>query len=108
MTIGALRLTFAIPSGEDSIRGIAQKAKAALLSKFKASSSELSSPGRQQNELLIGAAIVAHDEKQADKILDQIVSYFQEWGHADLAEDEREVIFFNDIELERDFQKYNP
>lgn len=105
MIIGALRLTFVVPTDGKSTRSVAQKIKSEMLTRFKASVAELSTQGA---ELFMGASIVGNEEKLTRERLDSIIHYFREWGHADLANDESELVHFDDLELERDFEKYNP
>jgi uncharacterized protein YlxP (DUF503 family) len=108
MVIGAVRLSFVIPPNSQSLRGLSQKARSAVNSRFKAAAAELTSEGKQGSELVIGVSLVSTDEAQTRKRVDEIVNYFQGWGHADLAYHENEIIHFEDIAIERDFEKYDP
>jgi uncharacterized protein YlxP (DUF503 family) len=108
MIIGALRLSFLVPQDGRSTRGLGQKVRVALNSRFKASAVELELKTNRDTELTIGASVVSPDETQMRKKIDQIIGYFQEWGHAELVYQESEIIHFDDIDIERDFEKYDP
>jgi uncharacterized protein YlxP (DUF503 family) len=106
MIIGALRLTFVVPPDGNSAHSVAQKVKDRLWSKFKLALSELPSQGTAQ--LVIGGALVGHNEHQTRERLDQIVRHLNDWGHVELVNDETELVYFDDLEMERDFEKYDP
>lgn len=89
-----------------SSRGLAQKIKDRLLTKFKASVTEIPTPG--SNELVIGVAIVGYDEAKTKERVNQIIRHLQEWSSVELVNDEVEIMQFDDLEMERDFEKYNP
>ena len=107
MIIGALRLTFMVPPDGKSTHNAAQKIKDRLWSKFKVAVSELPSPG-SANQLVIGGALVGYEEQKTQERLDQIVKHLNEWGNVELVNDETELVHFDDLELERDFEKYDP
>ena len=108
MIIGAIRLSFLVPTDGSSSRGLGQKAQVALTSRFKASAAELTVDKNRDEKLTVGASLVSVGEPQMRKRIDQIIKYFEEWGHAELINQEFEIIHFDDIEIERDFEKYNP
>jgi uncharacterized protein YlxP (DUF503 family) len=105
MIIGALRLTFIVPPDGKSTRSSAQKIKDRLWTKFKLALSELPSSGTQ---LVIGGAMVGYDENQTRERLDQVITHLNEWRVVELVNDETELVHFDDLELERDFEKYDP
>jgi len=105
MIIGALRLTFIVPPDGKSTHSSAQKIKDRLWTKFKLALSELPSNGTQ---LVIGGALVGYDEKQTQERMDQVIRHLNEWGAIELVNDETELVHFDDLELERDFEKYDP
>ncbi len=105
MIIGALRLTFIVPPDGKSTHSSAQKIKDRLWTKFKLALSELPSQGTQ---LVIGGAIVGYDENQTQERLDQVIRHLNEWSAVELVNDETELVHFDDLELERDFEKYDP
>jgi uncharacterized protein YlxP (DUF503 family) len=105
MIIGALRLTFIVPPDGKSTHSAAQKIKDRLWTKFKLALSELPSSGTQ---LVIGGAMVGYDEGQTQARLDQVIKHLNEWGAVELVNEESELIHFDDLELERDFEKYDP
>jgi uncharacterized protein YlxP (DUF503 family) len=106
MIIAALRLTFAVPPDGRSTHGIAQKIKDKLWSRFKISVSELPSPSGA--ELIIGAAAVGGEEGRVKERAQQIIRFVQNSGEMELVNEEIEYVVFDDIEIERDFEKYNP
>jgi uncharacterized protein YlxP (DUF503 family) len=106
MIIAALRLTFAVPPDGKSTHGTAQKIKDKLWSKFKIAIAELPSPSGA--ELVMGIAAVGGEEFKVKERAQQIVRWAQESGDMELVNDEVEYIVFDDIEIERDFEKYNP
>lgn len=108
MIIGALRLSFLVPSDGSSSRGLGQKVKVALQTRFKAAACEIPAKKAEHSELTVGATLVSCEERQMKNRLDEIVRYFQDWGHAELVHHDIEVIHFDDIEIERDFEKYDP
>jgi uncharacterized protein YlxP (DUF503 family) len=106
MVVGALRLTFVVPPVDGSSKGEAQKIKDRLWSKFKVAVAEL--PVDSSEQVVIGVALVGGDEKTTRERADAIIRHLQEWGSVDLVNDESDFVRFEDIELERDFAKYNP
>lgn len=106
MIVGAMRLTFVVPPDGNSTHSMAQKIKDRLWAKFKMALSELPSPG--SSELVIGCAIVGYDENQTRERLHQIVRHLHDWASVDLIHDEVELVFFDDLEMERDMEKYDP
>ena len=108
MVIGALRLTFLVPPDGKSTRSVAHKIKDHLWSKFKVSLAEVPTGTSSGGELVIGLALASPEEKLTRQRLDEIVRHLHEWGGAELVHDDSEVIRFDDLEMERDFEKYNP
>lgn len=106
MIIAALRLTFAVPPDGKSSHGTAQKIKDKLWARFKIAVAELPSPSA--GELVVGAAAVGGEEAGVKERALQIIRFVQDAGDMELVNDEVEYIVFDDIELERDFEKYNP
>ncbi|CAM6001624.1 unnamed protein product [Sphagnum balticum] len=106
MIIGALRLTFIVPADSSSSHSSAQKIKDHLWSKFKLALSEL--PSGSTSQLVIGGALVGHNEAQTRERLDKIVRHLNEWKNVELVNDETELVYFDDLEMERDFEKYDP
>jgi len=106
MIIGALRLTFIVPPDGKSTHSVAQKIKDRLWSKFKLSLSE--QPTIRGEQLVIGAALVDYDEVKTRTRLEQVIKHLNEWGSVELVNDEIELVHFDDLELERDFEKYDP
>jgi uncharacterized protein YlxP (DUF503 family) len=106
MIIGALRLTFMVPPDGNSSHTSAQKIKDRLWSKFKLALAEL--PTHSGSQVVIGGALVGSDEKTTQKRVDDIIRHLNDWGAVELVNDEMELIHFDDIELERDFEKYDP
>jgi len=106
MIIGALRLTFMVPPDGKSTHSAAQKIKDRLWSKFKLALSE--QPTLSGPQLVIGAALVGYDEAKTRARLDQVVKHLNEWDSVELINDEIELVHFDDLELERDFEKYDP
>ena len=104
MVLGALRLTFMIPPDGKSTHSAAHKIKDHLWTKFKIALSEIPSGG--PNQLVIGAALVDRDENRVKERMDQVIRHLNDWGRVELVNDETEMIRFDDIELERDFEKY--
>src|ERR1700683_843360 len=102
MVIGALRLTFMVSPDGKSTRAMAQKIKDRLWSKFKLAVADLSSHSGSQ--LVIGGALVGQDEPGTQARVEQIIRHLNEWGAVELVNDEVELIHFNDIEMERDFE----
>ncbi len=94
-----------VPPDGKSTHSTAQKIKDRLWSKFKLAVSELPGHGTQ---LVIGGALVGYDENQTRERLSQVVRHLNEWGTVELVNDETEIIHFDDLELERDFEKYDP
>jgi hypothetical protein len=105
MIIGALRLTFIVPPDGGSTHSMAQKIKDRLWSKFKLALTELPSNGTQ---LVIGGALVGYEESKTRARMDQVIKHLNDWGTVELVNDETELVFFDDLELERDFEKYAP
>jgi len=106
MILGALRLTFIIPPDGKSTHSAAHKIKDRIWSKFKIAASEI--PSGSTNQLVIGGALVDHDEARIRDRMDQVIKHLNNWGSVELVNDEIEVIHFDDLELERDFEKYEP
>jgi uncharacterized protein YlxP (DUF503 family) len=106
MIIGALRLTFVVPADGSSTHNSAQKIKDRLWSKFKLALAEL--PSHSGTQVVIGGALVGSDEGATQKRVDDIIRHLNDWGAVELVNDEMELIYFDDLELERDFEKYDP
>jgi uncharacterized protein YlxP (DUF503 family) len=104
MVVGALRLTFMIPPDGKSNHSAAHKIKDRLWTKFKIALSEI--PSGAPSQLVIGGALVDHDENRMQERMDQIIRHLNDWGVVELVNDETDIIHFDDIELERDFEKY--
>lgn len=103
MVVGALRLSFVIAS---SPKSEAQKIKDRIWSKFKASVAEL--PSSSNNEVCLGVSIVGIDTKTTKERLDKILNHLNDWGAVELVDHDLELIQYNDLALERDFEKYDP
>ena len=52
--------------------------------------------------------MVGTDEQKTRARIDQIIRHLHEWASVELINDEVEMIAFDDIEMEKDFEKYNP
>lgn len=106
MIIAALKLTFAVGPDASSHKSMAHKIKDRLMSRFKVSVAEI--PNDSSSELIIGVSFVGSDEKLLHNKCDEIIRHLHDWPAAELAYDETEIIHFNDLEMKRDFEKYNP
>lgn len=106
MVVAALRLTFMVPPDGASTKSIAQKIKERLWTNFKAATAEVHSPTTA--ELMIGVSIVGSQEKLVQQRVQEIIKNLQEWPSVELTYDESEIIHFDDLEIERDFVKYDP
>src|SRR4051812_37713341 len=106
MIVGALRLTFAVPHGGNSSHAIASRIKDKIWTRFKISVAEM--PEVSQHEVIIGVTTVGFNEKNVRERLEKIVDVLKNSGDIELVNDEMEMIHFDDLELERDFEKYNP
>jgi uncharacterized protein YlxP (DUF503 family) len=106
MVIGAMRLTFAIPAGGMSTKSLAHHIKDRLWAQFKIALTEI--PRSSPTELVIGAALVGGDEPSTEDRMQQIIRFLNESDSVELVDQETEMIHFEEIEMERDFQKYDP
>ena len=106
MIVAALRLTFMVPPDSGSHKSTAQKIKERLWSHFKVAVSEI--PQHGPSELIIGVSFVGHQEGAMQNRTQEIIRHLQDWAAVDLTFDESELIYFNDLELERDLAKYDP
>ena len=57
---------------------------------------------------VIGAAAVGSEETQVRERAQGIIRFLQNSADMELVNDETEYIHFDDLEMERDFEKYNP
>ena len=105
MVIVASQLVFAVPP-EHSTRALGQKIKDHVWSRFKISVAEL--PKDNADQLVIGIAVVGGEEASAKHRSEQVISHLRDWGVTELLEADSETIHFEDLELERDFEKFNP
>src|SRR5438552_1288379 len=108
MVIGAKRLSFIVPPDGKSTRSVAHKIKDHLWRKFRISVAELSSPSTGTGELMIAVALVGNEEKDVRHRTEEVVRHLRDWSAVELVHDESELIHFEDLEIERDFEKYNP
>lgn len=106
MIVGALRLTFMTAPDGKSNHSAAHKIKERLWAKFKIALAEI--PSGAPSQVVVAGALVDHDEVRARERLAQIVRHLNDWGAVELVNDETEVIHFDDLEMERDFEKYEP
>ncbi|MBK9294612.1 MAG: DUF503 family protein [Oligoflexia bacterium] len=106
MIIAAMRLTFASAPDATSHKSIAHKIKDRISQRFKVSVSEV--PSDNPNELNIGISFVGSEERFLRKKCEEIIKHLQDWAAVDLAYDEVEIIHFSDLEIKRDFEKYEP
>jgi len=106
MIVGIQRLTFHIPSSENSANALAQRIKDRLWGRFKVSVAQVEEP--QADELIIGIAYVGMSKDAVQQKADSIVKHINEWGAVELVHDEKDIVHYEDLEIERDFEKYNP
>ncbi len=106
MIVAALRLTFMVPPDGGSTKSTAQKIKDRLQQKFKVAVAEVQHT--QSGELLIGVAFVGNQKQAVDERVQDIIRHLHDWPAVELTYDETEIIHFDDLEIERDFVKYNP
>ena len=105
MVIGAFRLSFAVPEEGSTHKGEAQRIKDHMWSQYKISICELDS---DPQELIIGGAVVGPSESACRQRVDKIIEHMRDWPKANLVHEESDFIAFEDIEVERDFEKYQP
>ena len=106
MIVGIQRLTFHIPANENSARALAQRIKARLWRKFKVAIAEVNES--TSSELVLGIAHVGISKQTVNTKADSIVRDLNDWGTVELVGDEKDVLVYEDLEMERDFEKYNP
>jgi uncharacterized protein YlxP (DUF503 family) len=106
MLVGIQRLTFHIASSENSGKGLSQRIKDRLWSHFKVSVAEVEEPGG--TELVLGVAFVGISEDAVQQKADSIVRHLNDWPAVELIHDEKDIVRYEDLEIERDFEKYNP
>ncbi len=106
MIIGAIRLTFVVGTDGSSSRSTSQKLKERIWNRFKFTCIEV--PSSAPNELVIGVASLGINETQTRNKIQDLIKHLNEWGQVELVNDEVELIHFEDIEAERNFEKYNP
>ncbi len=106
MIVAALRLTFMVAPDGSSHKSAAQKIKERLWSHFKVAVAEIShnSPA----ELRIGLSFVGTQESDMELRVQEIVRHMNDWNSVEMTYDESELIHFDDLELERDYLKYDP
>lgn len=106
MIVAALRLSFMVGPDGTSHKSLAHKIKDRLWGHFKVASAEVSS--NVPTELRIGISFVGQDEAKMQARVQEIVQHFNDWASVELIDDESELIYFDDLELERDIAKYDP
>ena len=106
MIVAALRLTFMVSPDGASNKSTAQKLKERLWSNFKVAVAEV--PHTSPSELKIGVTFVGSQEGVMQERVQDIIRHLNDWTSVELVYDESELIYFDDLELERDIAKYDP
>jgi hypothetical protein len=75
-------------------------------SRYKAATAEVSDSGGPG--IVIGVALVGNNDADLRSRGQKIIHDMQNWADVELINDELDVLHYEDIEMERDFEKYNP